>query len=746
MQKSAKKLGLALFVMLLCLLVRPMQVNAGNVRTGTLGENNGITWTYDEDTKTLTITGEDSGLQGTYDSDTWSYKSPFAAICEDVEVIKVQNCTLKVACTGLFAGLESLKSIEFQNFDTSHITSMYFMFYNCSSLSSLDLSNFDTSYVTDMSCMFEGCSSLSSLDVSNFDTSKVTDMSSMFEGCSSLSSLDVSNFDTSRVTKMNCMFSGCSSLSTLDLSNFDTSYVTNMRCMFEGCSSLSSVDVSNFDTSNAYYMNGMFYGCSSLSSLDVSKFNTSKVEYMGDMFFGCSSLNSLDLSNFDTSRVTNMSCMFEGCSSLSSLDVSNFDTSNVTDMSYMFRECSGLSSLDVSNFNTGNVTDMSGMFYDCSSLSSLDVSNFNTGNVTSMRSMFDGCGSLTGLDISSFDLTKVTSTDRAFTGCTNLARIKTPKTIPETLSIDLPGTYVNSKGDQTKQLTKAFCNTTLINVNYLVSEIKLNSSSITVHMGKTGQLTATVSPQQALDKTLTWKSSNTAVAKVDANGKVTPVAPGTATITVTATDGSGKSASCTVSVKDENPFADVKESSWQYASAKYAYDNGLMAGKGQDNEGNIIFDPNKAIPREEFVQVLYNASGKPVVSIDNEFPDVKDAWYKNAVLWAKEKNIANGKGDGNFGVTESISRQDLALMLYKYAALNGYDLTVNAGEINKYADGSKVSSYAKTAMDWAITKGVMSGKGKKGEDISTFRLDPAGTATRAECAAMLKNFMEVYGE
>ena len=191
-------------------------------------------------------------------------------------------------------------------------------------------------------------------------------------------------------------------------------------------------------------------------------------------------------------------------------------------------------------------------------------------------------------------------------------------------------------------------------------------------------------------------------------------------------------------------FADVSPGSWQYTFVKYAYEHDLMKGKGESAEGKITFDPNRVIPREEFVQVLYNASGKPTVDIENMFPDVKDAWYKNAVLWAKANNIANGNGKGYFGVTESINRQDLALMLYKYAKLKGYDLTANTGEINRYADGNKVNSYAKTAMDWAITKGIMSGKGKKGEDISTFRLDPAGTATRAECAAMLKNFMDAF--
>lgn len=85
------------------------------------------------------------------------------------------------------------------------------------------------------------------------------------------------------------------------------------------------------------------------------------------------------------------------------------------------------------------------------------------------------------------------------------------------------------------------------------------------------------------------------------------------------------------------------------------------------------------------------------------------------------------------------------MMLYKYAKLNAYSLEANEDKINQYADGSQVAGYAKTAMNWAVKNGILSGKGTLGEDISTFRLDPTGTATRAECAAMLKNFMDAFG-
>ena len=198
---------------------------------------------------------------------------------------------------------EHIESIILEEFDTSNVTDMNFMFYDCSSLETLDLSNFDTSKVTNMSDMFVDCSSLKTLDLSNFDTSKVTNMRSMFLGCSSLETLDLSGFDTSNVTDMAFMFYGCSSLKTLDLSNFDTFKVTNMSAMFSDCSSLKTLDLSSFDTSNATNMWDMFYGCSSLEALDLSGFDTFNVcnimGLMGSKFDGFDSLRKVILRNCD---------------------------------------------------------------------------------------------------------------------------------------------------------------------------------------------------------------------------------------------------------------------------------------------------------------------------------------------------------------------------------------------------------------------------------------------------------------
>ena len=155
--------------------------------------------------------------------------------------------------------------VEFKNFDTSAVTNMSDMFYNCV-ITTLDLSSFDTSAVTDMSGMFSNCREISTIDLSSFDTSAVTDMSGMFYYCSRLTTLDLSNFDTSAVTDMSVMFYNCV-ITTLDLSNFNTSSVTSMDGMFQSCYRLNTLDLSNFDTSAVTNMDRMFQLCGKLITI-----------------------------------------------------------------------------------------------------------------------------------------------------------------------------------------------------------------------------------------------------------------------------------------------------------------------------------------------------------------------------------------------------------------------------------------------------------------------------------------------
>ena len=239
------------------------------------------------------------------------------------------------SCTGMFEDFKNLVQINFNNnFNTSKVTNMWRMFFNCTSLTNLDLSSFNTSKITDMSQMFYICSSLTSLDLSNFNTSNVTNMFDMFYKCSSLTTLDLSSFNTSNVTNMWQMFASCSSLTSLNLGNFNTSKITDMCSMFNSCSSLTNLDLSHFNTSKVTDMRYMFCGCSSLTNLDLSGFNTSNVTNMMNMFGGCSSLTNLDLSNLNTSKVTNMNNMFSYCSKLTT--TINIMNANVTNYEYMF--------------------------------------------------------------------------------------------------------------------------------------------------------------------------------------------------------------------------------------------------------------------------------------------------------------------------------------------------------------------------------------------------------------------------
>lgn len=245
-----------------------------------------------------------SNKQGYYESRTYAYmfnadSHPNTAT-EDIK----------------FTNNERIKSIKFsRNIDTSNVTGMGAMFYNCKSLTTIEgLDSFDTSNVTDMTFMFAGCESLVSLDISNFDTSNITNVKNMFNKCKSLTNLDISHFNTSNVTEMSYMFSQCESLIALNVNYLDTSKVTKMDGMFNGLSALTSLDVSNFDTSKVTNMGYMFDGCSTLSTLDLCSFDTRNATAMRNMFNGCSNLTTIYATEgkWSTSQAST-SWMFSDC-------------------------------------------------------------------------------------------------------------------------------------------------------------------------------------------------------------------------------------------------------------------------------------------------------------------------------------------------------------------------------------------------------------------------------------------------
>ena len=176
-------------------------------------------------------------------------------------------------------------------------------------------------------------------------------------------------------------------------------------------------------------------------------------------------------------------------------------------------------------------------------------------------------------------------------------------------------------------------------------------------------------------------------------------------------------------------FTDVKSNDWYYSSVRYAYDNGLFSGVSHDS-----FGPGDSMDRSMLATVLYSLDGKPAAG-KSGFADVADgAWYADAVAWAAEHGIVSGVGGGAFTPGGTITREQLAVMLYRYAQYKGYDVSKTA-DLSGYADQDKLSDWAAQAVQWACGSGLMAGR-------SAAQLAPEGTLTRAEAATMLKAFCE----
>lgn len=170
-------------------------------------------------------------------------------------------------------------------------------------------------------------------------------------------------------------------------------------------------------------------------------------------------------------------------------------------------------------------------------------------------------------------------------------------------------------------------------------------------------------------------------------------------------------------------FQDVGQNDWFADAVKYVSENKLMNGTS-----TTAFSPNENMSRAMLATVLYRMSGE-TAEADSSFGDVSSsAYYAAAVNWASSKGIVNGKDSGMFSPDLSITREQLAAMLYRYAG----EPSVSA-DLSAYTDAVSISPYAEKAVEWCVAKGILSGK-------SATRLASQDTATRAECAAMLQRF------
>ena len=182
------------------------------------------------------------------------------------------------------------------------------------------------------------------------------------------------------------------------------------------------------------------------------------------------------------------------------------------------------------------------------------------------------------------------------------------------------------------------------------------------------------------------------------------------------------------------PFTDVTSGDWFYDAVAYVYDKGMMEGTT-----DTTFAPAMNLTRSMIAQVLYNLEERPEAPGAAGFPDVAaGAWYADAVNWAAARGIVKGYDTGAFGPEDSVTREQLAAILYRYAQAKGYDTTQGGMAVREFSDSASISDWAQEAMAWAVNAQVLSGKGNG-------VLDPQGTATRAEVAQMLMNFGEHVG-
>ena len=177
------------------------------------------------------------------------------------------------------------------------------------------------------------------------------------------------------------------------------------------------------------------------------------------------------------------------------------------------------------------------------------------------------------------------------------------------------------------------------------------------------------------------------------------------------------------------PFTDVTEGDdWFYDAVAYVYENGIMAGTDE-----TTFEPTMELNRAMAAQLFYNLEGKPAVTGDSAFSDVASShWAVDAITWAAQNDIVAGIGGGLYDPDTDVTREQFAVMLYKYARFKSYDLTAT-GDLTQFPDAGSISSWAETALSWANGKGLINGN----EDGT---LAPGGTATRAQAASIMANF------
>ncbi len=560
-----------------------------------------------------------------------------------------------------------------------------------------------------------------------------------FKGCTGLTSVTIPD----SVTGIGYgAFYGCPGLTSITIPDSVTSIGGSA---FSGCTGLTSITIPDSVT---WIYGGTFYGCTGLTSVTIPN----SVTWIDNFtFYGCTGLTSVTIPDSVTSIGNGA---FDSCTRLTSITIPDSVTSiGVSAFAY----CTGLTSITVSGGNkkfdsrnncngiieTAYNTLISGCkntdipdsvtrigdraFYGCTGLTTITIPN----SVTSIGvSAFWGCTGLTSITIPD-SVTSIGAS--AFADCTGLASV--------CFMGDAP--VVNWKTFQTyDEESYAFINIPGLTLYYIE--------------GKSGWTTPTWG--EAEYPTAVWDGVNIPQPHTHSYTAVvtapTCTEKGYTTYTcacgdsykkdfVSALGHDFKDGTCTrcgasdpnykpVDPTPEATFTDVSETAWYKNSVDYAVEHGLMNGTGTNT-----FEPESTMTRAMLVTVLWRYANAPKPGA-NPFTDVPNGkWYTDAVAWAAENGVVNGVGDGKFEPDGSVTREQMATILYRYAQKVGIDTSKHT-ELSAFPDASRVSAYARAPMQWIVAEGVIGGSRENGQDW----LNPQGNATRAEVATILMRFIE----
>ena len=197
----------------------------------------------------------------------------------------------------------------------------------------------------------------------------------------------------------------------------------------------------------------------------------------------------------------------------------------------------------------------------------------------------------------------------------------------------------------------------------------------------------------------------------------------------------GQEVTVIIRVQEPMPFVDVDPNGWYYGRVSEVYYNGIMTGLNE-----TYFGPAEPLARAQFAVILHRLMSEPQVEYTDVFPDVKDnEWYTQAILWANKTGVVTGYTDtGLFGTGDNINREQMAVMMYRFADYLGLD-TSGRTDYSYFTDASSVNEFAQDAMSWAVYTGIITGKDNGA------RIDPQGNANRAECATIIMRFLDYSG-